>query len=467
MKYFYLLFVFAFTLSLEASYEPNWKSLDSRPTPGWWTEAKFGIFIHWGPYAVPAYAPVSADGSFSWGGFSEWYQGRLIEAKKKGKKHAHHEKFYNAAPYANFASEFKARFYDANKWAELFKRCGAKYVVLTSKHHDGYALWPSAQSPYFNSVAVGSGRDLAGEFAEAMKKAGLRRGFYFSLLEYANPLYPGIRDSVKTKDALDIKEWSRQVSLPQLKDLVSRYSPDIVWADGEWDYNSSDHLAEEFLSWLYTSSPVKDDVVVNDRWGKDSRGIHGGHYTTEYGAGERGAKADKVIHPWEECRGIGGSFGYNRFEDPKHYMSRKKCIETLVGVCARGGNLLLNVGPDPDGLIPPIMEDRLLAIGRWLDVNGEAIYGSKRWDDADLKLKKNGIYFTQKGDNIYVICFKWPRELDIKKTGEVSSVAFLGCNSELQFEQLGDGIKIKMPNISPSELPCEHAWVFRITRKVK
>ena len=263
-----------------AEYEAKWESLDSRPVPQWWQDAKFGIFIHWGPYAVPAFGNITKDGKFAWDCYAEWYQGFMLKGKKPYLEH--HEKFYHNAPYGNFAAQFKAEHFDPAEWARLFKQAGAKYVVLTSKHHDGYALWPSPESPYYNAVAMGSGRDLAGEFCKAMREAGLKRGFYFSMLEYANPLYPGIRDGQPSPTALTPEEWNRRVNLPQLKELAENYEADIIWPDGEWDYPSDRHCSKEYLAWLFNESKVKDTVVVNDRWGKECRGHHGGHYTTEY-----------------------------------------------------------------------------------------------------------------------------------------------------------------------------------------
>ena len=446
-----------------ADYEAKWESLDQRPTPQWWTDAKFGIFIHWGPYAVPAYAPAAKGAAFDWDGYAEWYQGKMLAGRPKFLEH--HKQFYHDAPYGNFSAQFTARFYNPAEWAELFKRAGAKYVVLTSKHHDGYALWPSPESPYYNSVAVGSGRDLAGEFCQAMRAAGLKRGFYYSMLEYANPRYPHGRDGKKSPYEVSIQEWNRTVNMPQLKELVEEYEADIIWPDGEWDFASAEHGSESFLAWLFNESKVKDSVVVNDRWGKDCRGRHGGHFTTEYGYAEGDATGEVIVHPWEECRGIGGSFGFNRFEDPDHYMSQRECIETLVGICARGGNLLLNVGPDADGLIPPIMQDRLLAMGRWLEVNGEAIYGTTRWVDGDVALRKQGYYFTQKGKDLYLICFRWPEApFTVAKTGAVKAVMLLGTERAIPFEMKGDDLVLKAPALAPSALPCETAWAFKLAR---
>ena len=446
--------------ALAEKYEAKWESLDRRPVPQWWTDAKFGIFIHWGPYAVPAYAPVPKDGKFNWGCYAEWYQGFMLAGKQANLDH--HKSHYHNAPYGNFAAEFKAENFDASEWADLFKRAGAKYVVLTSKHHDGFALWPSPESPYYNAVAMGAGRDLAGEFSQAMRAAGLKRGFYYSMLEYANPLYPGIRDGKPSPDALSIEEWNRRVNLPQLKELVEKYEADVIWPDGEWDYASSNHCSCAFLAWLYNESKVKDSVVVNDRWGKDCRGLHGGHYTTEY-VFEGGNKAgDNAMHPWEECRGIGNSFGYNRFETPDHYMSRARCIETLVACVSRGGNLLLNVGPTSDGRIPAIMQDRLLAMGAWLKVNGEAIYATTR---GDLKTDAKSVYFTSKGDVRYAIDFRGDgTSFCVKGAAKGASVALVGSAAKVETRIDGDDLVIVPPALAPSAAPCEHAWAYRIMK---
>ena len=445
------------------TYTADWASLDSRPTPKWWQEAKFGIFVHWGPYAVPAFAPTDDKNVYDC--YAEWYQGQLI--RSNAVVTAHHERFYNGRPYANFAADFRAENFDPEQWAALFKKAGAKYAVLTSKHHDGFALWPSPESPYYNAVAMGPGRDLAGDFTAAMHKAGLKSGFYYSLIEYANPLHPRKmkKKPIYGPEALDIREWCRRVNIPQLKELVENYHADIIWPDGEWDYTDEEYLSKEFLAWLFNESSMKDTVVVNDRWGRKLRGHHGGHFTTEYGDISEGTKAGEVYyHPWEECRGLGRSFGFNRYERSENYMTREQCIKTLVSVVSRGGNLLLNVGPTADGRIPAIMEDRLLAIGRWLEVNGEAIYGSKRWEDADRSLSKQGIYFTKKVEGgietVYAIVFGLNDTIRFKVPRQVSAVTRLGSTSAENWKFSENRLSIVR---DASTLPPEsYAIVYKI-----
>lgn len=297
------------------------------------------------------------------------------------------------------------------------KASGAKYVVLTSKHHEGFTLWPSPESWNWNSVDIGAHRDLCGELSQAVKDRGLHMGFYYSLYEWYNPIYLN-----------DVDRYVDQHMLPQLKDLVCRYEPDMVWTDGEWEHPSETWRSTEFLAWLYNESPVRDRVAVNDRWGKETRGHHGGFYTTEYDLSA--AQADnmsKNAHPWEECRGIGNSFGYNWAENLDHYSSTRDLVVTLIERVSRGGNLLLDIGPKADGTIPLVMQDRLLGIGRWMDANGESIYSSKPWAEAAAS-KADGVYYTAVGPDLYVHITKPCQSIKIKGIKRPTEVKTLGTN---------------------------------------
>ncbi len=343
-------------LATAETYEPNWKSLDRRANPQWFGDAKFGIFIHWGLYSVPSYGRK--------GKYSEWYWNSLQDPKSQTREF--HDKTYGEEfQYQDFADQFKAELFDPAEWAELFGQAGARYVVLTSKHHEGFCLWPNTESWNWNSVDCGPHRDLCGDLTKAVRDRGLKMGFYYSLYEWFNPLYHS-----------DVDKYVEQRMLPQLKDLVTRYEPDIVWADGEWDHPDKTWRSEEFLAWLFNNASNKDEVVINDRWGKGIRHNHGGFYTTEYDP----ELADKLLQEgrnWEECRGIGASFGYNRNENIHNYRSVKELLHILIDMVSHGGNLLLDVGPTADGRIPVIMQQRLLSMGTWLDRNGEAIYETR------------------------------------------------------------------------------------------
>jgi alpha-L-fucosidase len=431
-------------------YQPNWSSLDQRPVPEWWSEAKFGIFVHWGLYAVPAYAPVDeVKGVYE--KYAEHYYRRLLDGNPFFTKY--HKRVYGEkSTYKDFVNLFKAEFFDPDQWATLFKASGAGYVVLTSKHHDGYALWPSAHSPGWNSVETGPRRDLIGDLSAAVREKGLKMGLYYSLLEWNNPLY----------SAGSIDQWVDRHMIPQMKDLVNRYRPEVIFADGEWDYNSKELKSEEFLAWLYNESAVKNSVVVNDRWGKETRSQHGGYYTTEYDLIGDKLRTEKIAHLWEESRGIGTSYGYNQFETLDHYFTSKQLIDLLINKVSNGGNLLLNVGPMANGLIPLVMQERLLDIGKWLKVNGEAIYGASTWTKRP-DATQNSVFYTRKGNDLYVICTKWPQTaLEIEGLNKIEGLRLLGSDVKVSYKVAKNKLTIVPPALNPGNMPCDHAWVFKV-----
>ena len=439
------------TLQAATTYRADWESLDKRPVPQWWQEAKFGIFIHWGVYAVPAYAPTDAANVYA--KYSEHYDNRLRTGNAAFTNH-HARTYGDRVAYADFAAQFRAEHFNPDQWADLFKKSGAKYVVLTSKHHDGFALFPSAYSPRWNAQVLGPHRDLAGDLIGAVRKQGLHMGYYYSLLEWGHPLYA----------KATIGRWVQEMNIPQMKELVTRYKPDVLWTDGEWDFSDEELRSADFLAWLYNESPVKDTVVVNDRWGKKTRGLHGGHFTTEYDLVHTGSSLDtQFVHPWEECRGIGGSFGFNRFESTAHYMTSAQCVETLVEKVSRGGNLLLNIGPQADGLIPVIMQERLLDMGRWLEVNGEAIYATTAWRHRPKNMRETKIYFTRKPDALYAICARWPQgPLTIDHVAKADGVTLLGSSLPVPFSAAEGKLTLQPPAVNPGNMPCEFAWTFKI-----
>ncbi|MBT3243383.1 MAG: alpha-L-fucosidase [Bacteroidetes bacterium] len=480
-------------------FQPTWESIDARPTPEWFQDAKFGVFICWGLYSVPAWSPA--------GQYSEWYQYWLQQKSHGGQVTDFHNRTYGEDfEFKDFAPMFKAELFDADEWAELFDRAGAKYVVFTTKHHSGYTMWPSkeAEQSYgvnYNPAKVGPMRDLTGEICEAVREKGIRAGLYYSLYEWYHPLY-------KT----DVPRFVEEHFHPQFKDLVSRYTPDIIWTDGEWEQTSATWRSTELLSWWFNNAPNIDDLVINDRWGNDCRHIHGGFYTTEYGSG-----MDDASHVWEESRGMGHSYGYNRAENIEHYRSSQELILMLVDLVSRGGNLCLDIGPKADGSIPVIMQERLLQIGNWLKINGEAIYGTRmwkkscQWSEGERSSNERGqymtgfdilketvnpdpgqavkeIFFTSKENTLYAICPKWPGKKliikDFKNNNPASpattprhpaSPATTKRNQvEVQFLQTAQKLKSTIENgdlhiILPefdSSLSKQATYVFKIVFKL-
>lgn len=348
--------------------------------------------------------------------------------------------------YQDFAGEFKAELFNPDDWAELLKESGAKYVVLTSKHHEGYALWPSKHAWNWNAMDIGPNRDLAGDLTKSVKAKGLRMGFYYSLYEWFNPVYKS-----------DVNQYVDEHMIPQMKDLVTKYEPDILWTEGEWEQTSETWKSKEFLSWLYNNKSVNKNIVVNDRWGNDTKGKHGSFFTTEYG---QGTSSD--AHAWEECRGIGESFGYNRNENLEDYMSSDKLVHTLVKIVSNGGNFLLNIGPTADGRIPVIMQQRLKDLGKWLHVNGDAIYGTTRWADSKTAKTDSSVFYTRKGKDLFVICSQWPDKLTINNIGKPKNVTMLGYNGPVKTVTSKGKTSIQAPTVTPNTLPCNSAWVFKL-----
>lgn len=438
--------------SAQKKYTANWVSIDSRPVPTWYTNAKFGIFIHWGVYSVPAYAPVGKEFGV-YAKYAEWYWNRLEkDTSNVGSAFRRfHEKTYGKDfRYQDFAPMFKAELFNPDQWADLFVASGAKYVVLTSKHHEGFTLWPSAQSAGWNSLDVGPHRDLAGDLTHAVKAKGLKMGFYYSLYEWNNPQYHS-----------NVDHYVGEHMLPQLKELVTRYQPDIIWPDGEWEHPSSTWRSTEFLAWLYNDSAVKDDVVTNDRWGSDTRGKHGGYYTTEYDlVGDDNARNKKMTHPWEECRAIGGSFGYNRNESLADYNTPEDLIYVLIEKVAKGGNLLLDIGPAADGTIPVIMQQRLTEIGQWLKINGDAIYNTSVWAGA-YAAKHSGVYYTRNGKDLYVLCEQYPTApLMIDGVKKPVSTMLLSTHGAVSTTYSDKTLTIVPPVFTSTS--GKYAWVFKL-----
>jgi alpha-L-fucosidase len=443
-------------LSAQKKYEANWASIDSRPVPTWFEDAKFGIFIHWGLFSVPGWGPTAKDGVGIYDRYAEWYWQGITDKNRKSYPafRRFHDKTYGKDfQYQDFAKDFKCELFDPADWANVFNDAGAKYVVLTSKHHEGYTLWPSKESWNWNAVDLNPHRDLAGDLIKAVRGKGLKMGYYYSLYEWFSPLY---------KENVD--KYVDNHMIPQMKDLVNTYKPDVVWTDGEWDYPSEKWRSTEFLAWLYNDSPVKNDVVVNDRWGKETRGKHGGIYTTEYDlVHDANSTGMEINHPWEECRGIGSSFGVSRNEMLDDYSTSEQLVHILVDKVARGGNLLLNIGPNPDGTIPVIMQQRLRDMGNWLRVNGEAIYNTRKWAGAPKVTADTKLYFTAKGKDIYAIVTKWnDMAFDVSNISKSLKVSMLGYSGVVKTVLKNGKLTITPPMLSPATNPCSHAWVYKI-----
>jgi len=439
----------ALTCCISTRYEPTWESIDSRPLPGWYDEAKLGIFIHWGVFSVPSFG-------------SEWFwyfwQGKKWHPYTDFMKKNYPPGF----TYPDFAPQFTAEFYDPKQWAELFAASGAKYIVLTTKHHEGFTLWGSKNSFNWNAVDVGPHRDLVGDLADALRKnTDLHLGLYHSLFEWFNPLFREDAANVFTTNYFPTTK-----TLPELYDLILKYKPDVLWSDGDGDAPDKYWNATGFLAWLYNDSPVKDTVVTNDRWGKDTVCKHGGYYTCD----DRYNPGHLVKHKWENCMTIDKhSWGYRREAVLSDYLTTQEIINTLVETVSCGGNMLVNVGPTRDGRIAPIFEQRLRELGQWMKVNGEAIYGSAPWR-AQNDTVTPGLWYTYgpKEKAVYAILLSWPVDGSVvlgvpKASAGQTQVALVGYK-ELKWEPVAaGGVRVFLPPLSPPQMPCSWAWTLKLT----
>jgi len=385
------------------SAEPSvWQRFE-RQTPKWFRDAKFGIFVHWGPYSVPAWAePIAELGAiddetwFRHNPYSEWYWNtiRLVGSGAQ----EHHRTVFGDAPYDAFIDQWSAEAFDADQWAAMFRGAGARYVVLTSKHHDGVALWDAPGTGLRNTFKRGPKRDVVAELANATRSAGLRFGAY-----YSGGLDWGISNSSPIATSADL--WGQRprdaayasYAYHHVLDLVRRYQPDILWNDIEWP-DAGKHADACGLAALFDEFyDAVPDGVVNDRWGVP----HCDFRTSEYQAR---LENEVVGTAWERCRGVGLSFGYNRNEDESHFLAPVDVVKLLADIVSRGGNLLLNIGPKADGVIPRGQATVLARVGQWLDDWGEAIYGSRVFpEEFEQPASDSWIRWTVTGDKAWAI----------------------------------------------------------------
>ena len=344
----------------------------SRPTPDWFSRTKFGIFIHWGAYSVPAWAePIGALGAvpedewFAHNPYAEWYFNTIrIQGSPAAQ---HHLDTWGGRPYDEFLDGWTVDRFDPAAWSDLFRSAGAGYVVPTTKHHDGIALWDAPGTDGRNTVARGPHRDLIAEITEATRSAGMRVGLYYSggLDWHVRPFPPhttsaSVHDTARPKD----REYGEYASA-HCHDLIERFHPDILWNDIEWPDDAKDFepggLGELFTDY-YRAVP---QGLVNDRWGD----THRDYFTSEYESG----LGNETLGQWENCRGIGYSFGYNQVEDEAVSLSGAQVARHFVDVVSRGGHLLLNVGPKADGSLADVQVRALTGLAAFMEAGGDVV----------------------------------------------------------------------------------------------
>ena len=427
----------------------------SRDIPKWYDDAKLGIFIHWGPASVPAFAfgpplrPGELEDILFYDSpreempYAEWY---LNAMNYPGSETArHHAATYGDAPYSDFQPTFERRVnqgWDPDSWADLFSRAGAKYVVLVTKHHDGYTLWPSAATnPHRQNW--GSTRDMVGELAAAVRARGMRFGTYYSTgLDWS---FQMVTDGDMIRDILLSAPASQayaDYTHAHMVELIDRYRPDLLWAD--IGYPSKGRQGELF-DYYFTQVP---EGTVNDRWGAvDDLGqiarIPGATWVLKalgrllisseadpladdparfgYKTAEYDSLPGTPAFKWESTRGLGGSFAFNAAETAADMLSPAELIDYLVDTVAKNGNVLINVGPDSYGHIPDIQQAPLLGLGEWMSTNGEAIYATRPWSRFK-NVRGRELRYTQSDTALYAIVMgAVEQSFTIEQPGIVSS----------------------------------------------
>ena len=431
---------------------PTKASLDEHPLPRWFDDAKLGIFVHWGPYSVPAWARTGVsladlakqgwDKAFASNPYAEWYWNTL--AFPESATRAHHDATYGADfPYERFAAQFRdaTRDWSPEPWARLFARAGARYVVLTTKHHDGFLLWPSAHpSPKLPDWQ--SERDLVGDLSRSVRANGMRMGLYYSGgIDWPFEGRP-VRDIAGLMKAIPQDPAYARYADAHWRELIERYAPSVLWNDIGYP-KAAEPL--RLMADYYARVP---DGVVNNRFttfGYTEAEQHHDFTTPEYAV-----LREAVATKWEACRGVGNSFGWNRAETAADLLSVEKLVHLFVDVVAKNGNLLLNVGPTGDGSIPWAQAERLLGLGGWLDVNGEAIYGTRPWLRAQ-SVTGDGqeVRFTRKADAVYAIVLGAPprervRIPDLAVRAD-ATIELLGRRGSLAFANGADGLEVSLP----------------------
>jgi alpha-L-fucosidase len=439
-------------------YEPTIESLDKHPLPAWYAGAKLGIFIHWGLYSVPGWAPLNhPDHDFSsadyikYNPYAEWYL-NVLRIPGSPTQQYHREHFGDQG-YYDFAPEFNR---ESKKWnpdamAAAFKNAGARYVVLTSKHHEGFTLWPSTTAnptPSLKPAQLHAERDIVGELTRAVEKQDMKMGLYYS------GGYDWTFNTGPIQTATDyetVKPQSKAYSdyaFAQIHELIEKYHPMLLWNDIDWPKAGRPLQVEADY---YNSVP---DGVIDDRFGIK----HADFRSPEY------EKLDKISEKkWEECRGLGRSFGYNRAEGEKETIAPQELIALLVDIVSKNGNLLLDVGPEADGTIPPVQMERLKALGAWLQQNGEAIYDSTPWTRAEGKSAEgDDVRYTRKGDDLYVTVLGNPKAQTITipdlPSKQGIAITQLGGESELGVKVQDGGMRI----VPRAQLKGDYAYTFKL-----
>ena len=477
MKVFKVLFLLSIVLMFYHSataveykttaYDEEWASLIQHPTPEWFKDAKFGIYFHWGIYSVPGWE-------------NEWYPRLMYE--KGSKFFEHHLKVWGPQDqfgYKDFIPLFTADKFDADEWVDLFVRSGAKYVGPVAEHHDGFALWASKLTDW-DAGDMGPKRDIVGELAQAVRKReGLKFltsfhhaynwHYYEPAFQYdaKNPQFAGLYGTPHATGAPESREFLEDW-LGKLIEVVDTYQPDYIWFDFGWREPAFDAYKRAFLAHYYNSA---------EQWGRDVVVSYKDDHLP-VGAGvldmERGHLDSLRQIYWITDTSIDKKSWC--YIDNPDYKSVNTMVDNIIDRVSKNGNTLMNIAPRPDGAIPEEQKKLLLGIGDWLNINGEAIYGTRHWykygegptqfkggsfiDQKELVYTARDIRFTTRGNTLYAIALDWPENeltvesLKVLDAARIRSVTMLGVKGELGWEMTDGGLKITMPKTKPCDNAC-------------
>lgn len=463
-------------------FSPDWESLKQFQAPEWYQDAKFGLFIHWGVYSVPAFG-------------NEWYPRNMY--KQGTREFEHHVTTYGPQSefgYKDFIPQFTAERFDAAEWARLFRESGARYIVPVAEHHDGFPMYDCSFTEW-SAAKMGPKRDIIGELAAAARKEGLHFGLSSHRVEhwwffdqgrkfdsdvqdsryegFYGPAQPQEKAEDQSQPPTDefMDDW-----LARTAELIDKYQPQVVWFDW-WIAQPFVHSRLQRFAAFYYNRGVQ--------WGKGvaiNYKKHGGSSFPDEAAVldvERGQLAGMRDLFWQTDTSVSkNSWGYIRDHD---YKTVNSIIDDLVDIVSKNGCLLLNIGPKPDGAIPEPEVAMLKEIGEWLKTNGDAIYGTRPWkvfgegptevvegpfkDTERSAFTGEDIRFTKKGDTLFAIALAWPengrllvKSLATETDLEPKTVRLLGYGGDLKFDRTRDGLLITLP----SEAPGDHAFAFAI-----
>ena len=454
-------------------FQPDWDNIAANYRfPEWFVDAKFGIFIHWGVYAVPAFG-------------NEWYARNMYQ--KDSREYKHHIETWGPHTefgYKDFVPMFKAEKFNADEWAHLFKEAGACYVVPVAEHHDGFSMYNSDLNEW-NAVKRGPEKDIVGLLKKAVEKEGLVFGLSSHKAENAWFFNGGMTFPSDVQD-MNIALYGRRYAdetytddvarewLTHTYELINKYEPKLIWFD--WTVNNPVLMPyfNKFLAYYYNNAlDWGEHVVVNTKQGYPTN--------VQVWDVERGKSGKMMKFPWQTDTSIGKkSWSYIDGEENK---TPEQIVHDLIDIVSKNGNLLLNIGPRADGTITDEQKNILLAIGKWLKVNGEAIYGTrcwKRFGEGDAEPTKGSftdneatvytvrdIRFTTKGNDFYAIVLNWGDDgvcikslnNEVINNAQIRNITLLGSDEKIEWKQTNEGLKLSFPQ----NKPCDYAYAFKIS----